>query len=239
MGLPIAQLCVATNENDILDRFFASGNYAKHALPPKEASGGIKEDGAKAHEDGAKETLSPAMDILVSSNFERLLWYLALQNETSSPAEASKKLAGWMDNLKTQGSMQVSQASLEASKKLFTSARVSDGETLATIKEVYAKSSSKEIIDPHTAVGVKAALALPSKENAITITLATAHPAKFANAVDLALQSFEGYSFEKDVEPKEFKGLSSLERRVEQVQGVGQGRSKVMAYVQRLHDESR
>ncbi|ORY75083.1 putative threonine synthase [Protomyces lactucae-debilis] len=235
MGLPIAQLCVATNENDILDRFFASGVYAKHALPAQEAAGGIKEDGAKAHEEGAKETLSPAMDILVSSNFERLLWYLALQNEASSPAEASKVLAGWMNALKSDGSMRVAPASLEASKKLFTSARVSDQDTLDTIKQVYAESSSKEIIDPHTAVGVKAATMLPVLNDTITITLATAHPAKFANAVDLALKSFQGYSFEKDVEPQEFKGLANLERRVKHVRGLGQGRSQVMAYVEQLH----
>jgi len=82
MGLPIERLVVATNENDILDRFFKTGRYEKHAVFGAEAEGGEEFDGVKAHEEGAKETLSPAMDILVSSNFERLLWYLARECET-------------------------------------------------------------------------------------------------------------------------------------------------------------
>ena len=67
MGLPIEKLVIATNENDILDRFFKSGSYSKRPVHGQEAEGGFKEDGVKAHEDGVKETLSPAMDILVSS----------------------------------------------------------------------------------------------------------------------------------------------------------------------------
>jgi threonine synthase len=77
MGLPAEKLVIATNSNDILHRFWESGRYEKNPVHGKEAQGGIPEDGAKAHESGVKETLSPAMDILVSSNFERLLWFLA------------------------------------------------------------------------------------------------------------------------------------------------------------------
>lgn len=239
MGLPIETLCVATNENDILDRFFNTGVYSKKPLPEHEAEGGIKADGAKAHEDGAKETLSPAMDILISSNFERLLWYLALQNETKSgdSAQASQILADWMSSLKSSGQMKVSRDSLSASKKLFTSCRVSDSETISTIKSVYTSSSSKEIVDPHTAVGVHAALALPPLANSVTITLATAHPAKFSNAVDMALSEYasQGYNFEKDVLPTEFKGLLEAKKRVTLVRGKGEGRGKVMEYVEGLH----
>lgn len=239
MGLPIETLCVATNENDILDRFFNTGIYSKKPVSSEEAQGGIKEDGAKAHEDGAKETLSPAMDILVSSNFERLLWYLALQNESDShdPAEASKILDGWMSSLKTAGKMSVAAASLQASKKLFTSRRVSDSETISTIKSIYQTSKTKEIVDPHTAVGVHAALSLPTLADSVTITLATAHPAKFSNAVDMALSEFssEGYHFETDVLPVEFKGLLDAKQRVTLVKGRGEGRSKVMDYVSSLH----
>ena len=238
MGLPIETLCVATNENDILDRFFNTGVYSKKPLSKNEADGGLAEDGAKAHEEGAKETLSPAMDILVSSNFERLLWYLALQNESpkNDPTEASKILDGWMSSLKSKGSMEVAKASLEVSKQLFTSRRVSDEETIATIKHVCTTSKTKEIIDPHTAVGVHASLALPEMADTVTITLATAHPAKFSNAVDMALSEFKssGYNFESDVLPDEFRGLLDAEKRVTLVRGVGEGRSKVIDYVSNL-----
>lgn len=239
MGLPIETLCVATNENDILDRFFNSGVYSKKPLSREEANGGIKDDGSKAHEDGAKETLSPAMDILVSSNFERLLWYLASQNESSThnPVEAGQVLDGWMSSLKSQGHMSVSKASLEASKALFTSRRVSDSETISTIKKIYTSSRTKEIVDPHTAVGIHAALALPKQEDTVTVTLATAHPAKFSNAVDMALSEFatQGYNFERDVLPVEFRGLLDAKKRVTMVQGRGEGRQKVMDYVSGLH----
>jgi threonine synthase len=67
MGLPVEKLVVATNENDILDRFWKTGRYEKKPVPETEAQGGIAQDGSKAHEDGVRETLSPAMDILVSS----------------------------------------------------------------------------------------------------------------------------------------------------------------------------
>lgn len=77
MGLPVEKLIVATNENDILDRFWKTGTYAKQPVHGNKAEGGLDADGVKAHEEGCKETLSPAMDILVSSNFERLMFLLA------------------------------------------------------------------------------------------------------------------------------------------------------------------
>jgi threonine synthase len=68
MGLPADKLVVATNENDILDRFWKTGFYEKKAVSDIEAQGGITADGANAHEDGVRETLSPAMEVLVSSS---------------------------------------------------------------------------------------------------------------------------------------------------------------------------
>jgi threonine synthase len=134
MGLPIVKLVVATNANDILDRFFKTGRYEKKPVYGSEAEGGEVFDGVKAHEDGAKETLSPAMDILVSSNFERLLWYLARENEAGDlgedekSAKAGQVLKGWMDGVKSNGGIAVSKAVLQAAQRDFTSFRVSDEE---------------------------------------------------------------------------------------------------------------
>jgi threonine synthase len=61
LGLPADKLVVATNENDILGRFRKTGHYEKKAVHGAEADGGIAADGAKAHEDGVRETLSPAV----------------------------------------------------------------------------------------------------------------------------------------------------------------------------------
>jgi threonine synthase len=130
MGLPISKLVVATNENDILDRFFRTGRYEKKPVHGSEAEGGEVFDGVKAHEEGAKETLSPAMDILVSSNFERLLWYLAKEQETGSEedkaAKAGKTVKNWMDNVKSRGGIVVSKEILKSAQDDFLSFRVSD-----------------------------------------------------------------------------------------------------------------
>ena len=135
MGLPISKLVVATNANDILDRFFKSGRYEKKPVHGQEALGGEEFDGVKAHVDGAKETLSPAMDILVSSNFERLLWYLAREQESGSEEEKSRKaggvLKGWMDGVKSKGGIAVSKEILQAAQRDFASYRVSDEEVFA------------------------------------------------------------------------------------------------------------
>lgn len=132
MGLPISKLVVATNANDILDRFFRTGRYEKKPVHGTEAEGGEVFDGVKAHEEGAKETLSPAMDILISSNFERLLWYLAREQVSGSEEEKSSRagevLKGWMDRVKAKGGIAVSKEVLEAARRDFTSYRVSDEE---------------------------------------------------------------------------------------------------------------
>jgi len=242
MGLPIDKLVIATNENDILDRFWKSGYYEKKAVHGGDAEGGFAEDGAKAHEDGVKETLSPAMDILVSSNFERLLWFLAYQvyGKDDDSVSSKRKTAGscvnsWLQALKADGGFSVDAAVRDAAKADFESERVSDRQTLETIRSIYNASSippqdssngtsgthnnSKYILDPHSAIGIAAAQRSAQRAGAPQthqIALATAHPAKFAHAVEEALKEEKDFSF-GDVLPEQFVGLEKMERRVTDV----------------------
>ncbi|KAG0356090.1 threonine synthase [Podila minutissima] len=213
MGLPTSKLLVATNANDILYRFFCSGVCEKS----------VGEDG------GVHETLSPAMDIVVSSNFERLLWYLARDAavETSVP-EAEKDLKagqivdGWMQDLKQKGRFDTGAKVLAEAKRIFDAGHVSDEETCATIREyILPKDASQApyVMDPHTAVGVTAANAVVPQQDSqhVVISLSTAHPAKFSEAVERALKdepSINFAEFFKTVSPKEFEGLMTAERRV-------------------------
>ena len=224
MGLPIEKLVIATNENDILDRFWKSGKYEKKKAEGTEAVGGLAVDGAMAHPDGVKETLSPAMDILVSSNFERLLWFLAYEfastagmDDIWNKRQASQEVAKWLKELKTTGAFgPVYQDVLKAAKRDFESERVTDAETIQAIQATYNKV--KYILDPHTSVGVTAAQrSIERAANSFHISLSTAHPAKFSGAVDMALRGQEGFDFEAKVLPKEFVGLEQKEKRVSEV----------------------
>ncbi|RYP69099.1 hypothetical protein DL770_008306 [Monosporascus sp. CRB-9-2] len=226
MGLPVDKLVIATNENDILDRFWKTGRYEKKPARGEEADGGLDVDGAKAHEDGVKETLSPAMDILVSSNFERLLWFLAYEfaatvgmDEEFTRKQAGQEVSAWLKDLKEKGGFgPVHKEILDNARKSFESERVSDPQTLETIKTFYNKTGY--ILDPHSAVGVTAAIR--SMQRAASdvphISLSTAHPAKFAGAVELALKDKEGFNFEKEVLPQEFIGLEEKPKRVTDIE---------------------
>ncbi|CAO3576273.1 unnamed protein product [Absidia cylindrospora] len=223
MGLPTNKLIVATNENDILYRFFETNAYEKQTV------GGQ-----------SKETLSPAMDILVSSNFERLLWYLARDDEkdggrtevaTRDTAlnedlsdKAGRTVAQWMNELKTDGVFRVSDSVVLNARKIFDAAMVTDKDTINGIRDYHQKHNY--VLDPHTSVGVVAAdrLAqrdalslLPQGAHAM-ICLATAHPAKFSEAVEMALKEEQGFDFQAQVLPKEFIGLLDKERSVVHVE---------------------
>jgi len=231
MGLPIEKLVIATNENDILHRFWQTGSYEKNpAFPAPHQSGQHIHDlpAEDKHVDGVKETLSPAMDILVSSNFERLLWFLSYEvhGEGHSVPER-RKIAGaqvksWLTELKTSGGFSVDERILSAARNTFESERVSDEQTVATIKAVYGwpettSQPRRYILDPHSAIGVTAALR--SRERAKSshhVSLATAHPAKFSHAVELALRNEKDFNF-KSVLPDQFVGLVDLPRRVTDV----------------------
>nr|GAT45959.1 tryptophan synthase beta subunit-like PLP-dependent enzyme [Mycena chlorophos] len=211
MGLPMGKLVVATNANDILARFWNAGKYEKadSELPVSDG-----------HQSGVKETLSPAMDILVSSNFERLLWYLAYENATGEDEASRKKagsatLAGWMSAMKSDGRVQIPFSVFELARRDFFAERISDEETLATIRSHF-EATPSYIADPHTSVGLAAAakIAPHNAGNIVQIMLSTAHPAKFSEAVALALRENPSFDFERDVLPPEFVGLLEKERNV-------------------------
>ena len=133
--------------------------------------------------------------------------------------KAGETVNNWFQELKSKGKFDVPYALIEGAKKDFDSERVGNKETTETIKNIYEDSVNPKhyIIDPHTAVGIFAAKNQISKDGDKSInyiSLSTAHPAKFADAVNEALSSFEGYSFEKDVLPEELKKLSTLEKKL-------------------------
>lgn len=153
MGLPIDRLVVATNQNDILHRCLTSGAYQTDSVTP---------------------SISPSMDIQVSSNFER-----ALFDAYNRDGNAVGQL---MDELKA-GGFNVSQGALHILRDHFDSGRASEDETLTTIRT--AQANMGELLCPHSAIGVHVAEAL--RDPAVPmITLATAHPAKFPDAVEKA-----------------------------------------------------
>ncbi len=152
MGLPIDQLVVATNQNDILHRALSSGDHRTN---------------------GVKPSISPSMDIQVSSNFERALF--------DAYGRDGKAIAALMDEMKS-GGFTISQGALQMLQGTFASGRCSETETSATITA--SLKSTGELLCPHSAVGVKVA----NEHLGATpmITLATAHPAKFPDAVEAA-----------------------------------------------------
>ncbi|PKQ07364.1 MAG: threonine synthase [Alphaproteobacteria bacterium HGW-Alphaproteobacteria-12] len=155
MGLPIAKLIVATNVNDILTRTLQSGCYEVGTVVP---------------------TISPSMDIQVSSNFERLLFDAYGRDGT-----AVRRL---MESLGQSGAFTLDPARLKALRARFGAARVDEGETAAMIALMLAETG--ELVDPHSAVGLAAAAKLRGDVSVPMITLATAHPAKFPDAVKAA-----------------------------------------------------
>jgi len=156
MGLPIERLVVATNVNDILHRALTSGDYSAHGVEP---------------------TIAPSMDIQVSSNFERLLFDVGGRD--------GRALAAQMAGFEATKAMQLTNAQREGAAALFRSARADAGEMAQAMR--WACEAAGEVIDPHTACGLHAARAqhdLPPEVP--VVTLATAHPAKFVDAVERA-----------------------------------------------------
>jgi threonine synthase len=154
MGLPIEQLIVATNINDILHRALSKGDYSVLGVTP---------------------TAAPSMDIQVSSNFERLLF--DLEGRDGSTTSARMK---WFEQM---GKMVLSP-DMRKKSALLSSARADADQMAAAMRWAY--GAADQIIDPHTAIALHAARASGIKPETPIVTLATAHPAKFPDAVENA-----------------------------------------------------
>lgn len=156
MGLPIDKLVVGSNANDILTRFLQSGAMTMGQVVP---------------------TLSPSMDIQVSSNFERLL-FLALGQD-------GKAVERLMSDFRQSGEFRLGKKPLSAIRSLFEGRRFDDQATKAAIKGLY--NLTGEILDPHSAIGVAAGLECHNYKKSTLVAMATAHPAKFPDAIEAAI----------------------------------------------------
>lgn len=159
MGLPVNKLIIATNENNVLVKFLKTGTYD------------INRE--------LKTTISPSMDILISSNFERLLFELSGQD--------TDIVSSLMEQLKTSGSYSIRGALLEKMQEEFFAGFVTESNTLKTIKETF--NQYRYVVDPHTAVGLNVYDKYIEKthDSSVTIVASTASPYKFNRSVMKAL----------------------------------------------------
>jgi len=156
MGLPVERLIVGANRNDILARFLGDNDMSVRGVAP---------------------SLSPSMDIQVSSNFERLLFELLDRDAAATEAQ--------MLRFRTEGRMPVPDAAWRQATRLFRGFSLDDDGTLAEIRRLNAAAGY--LADPHTAIGTAAARACAPDDPAIPVVVAaTAHPAKFPDAVERA-----------------------------------------------------
>ena len=191
IGAPIERLIAATNSNDILHRFFETGEMSANGVVP---------------------TLSPSMDIQVSSNFERLLFELYGRD--------GKAVAQTMDDFRSKGLFRVKPDVMAKVKAQFGSGRLDDQQTLDVISQTYKRS--KYILDPHTAIGVGVAEAYRKQNpNSLVVALATAHPAKFPAAVKKAI----------GIEPPLPPSLADLYQRKQKFDVLPADLDKIRAFV--------
>jgi threonine synthase len=151
MGLPIERLILATNENDILARFFCTGRYERGAL---------------------RQTLSPAMDIQISSNFERYLYYRTEQD--------AERLRGLMEDFVRTGALVVEPDRDGGVDAEFIADACTVEDCLTTIRRWHEQHCY--LLDPHTAVGVAVA-ERQDLDGSPIVCVGTAHPAKFPDAI--------------------------------------------------------
>jgi threonine synthase len=194
LGLPIERLVIATNRNDILHRTLTSGEHRRAGVQP---------------------TISPSMDIEVSSNFERLLFEL-LDREGRAVVQLMDELKG--------GGFRLSQGALERLRAEFGSAAASEEETSAAIARTWRETG--ELVCPHTAVGLHAARVARGDPAVPMVVLATAHPAKFPDAVEAAC----------GIRPGLPERMADLFERPERVTYVGNDAAALKALIRQGHN---
>jgi threonine synthase len=192
-GVPLARLVIGSNANDILTRLLASGRMEARAVVP---------------------TLSPSMDIQVSSNLERLLFELYGRD----PERTAAELARFAET----GVLVLEAGPLDELRALFEGSALDDDATLAAMRAEHARSGV--LLDPHTAVGLAAGRARQGARDAPLVALATAHPAKFPAAVERAT----------GVAPALPPALADLLARPERCERVAADLGAVEALVERL-----
>ncbi|MDN7349878.1 threonine synthase [Acetobacter senegalensis] len=151
MGLPVRHLCVGSNRNDILTRFLNANDMTMKEVVP---------------------SLSPSMDIQVSSNFERLLFELLERD-----AEACARI---MTTFRTSGHMDVPAEAWNAARELFSGLALDDAGTETEIRTLHQRSNY--LADPHSAIGIAAGRRF-REPGVPMVAMATAHPAKFPDAM--------------------------------------------------------
>src|SRR6056297_3450595 len=156
MGLPIHRLVIATNQNDILDRTMRSGEHTRHGVVP---------------------SISPSMDIEVSSNFERALFFAHDRDGAA--------VGALMNELAETGGFTISDNAMTALAAHYDSGTADEAATSETIARTLVRRA--ELVCPHTAVGIHVGDQHARRAPEVPmVTLATAHPAKFPDAVEAA-----------------------------------------------------
>ncbi|HLI67121.1 MAG TPA: threonine synthase [Caulobacteraceae bacterium] len=190
MGVPIEKIVVATNANDIVARAVETGRYARGPVVA---------------------TQTPAMDIQVSSNFERL-YFEAVEREGLEVARTMRAFA-------ETGAVQLPPKALKTIRALFSGVAVSEADTSRAIVSTF--HATGQLIDPHTAVGVAAAERVRIHARTPMVVLATAHPAKFPDAVKAAAGAA----------PPRPRSVEALAKKAERIDKLPADLEAVKAYV--------
>jgi len=191
LGLPVEQLIIATNRNDILARTLETGTYGMQGVVP---------------------TISPSMDIQISSNFERLLFDLYDRD--------GDKIRDMMISFRADKKLTLSSGALEGLRGSFAAGRACDDETSFAINAVYQKYG--ELLDPHTAIGYVVGERERSSRETPLVVLATAHPAKFPAAVKAA----------STIDPTLPPHMSDLFEKEERFDVIGNDSHKVADFIE-------